>query len=334
MNPAAEELLHLPRTRALGRPCERVFAGSPALAAGVRQARQQSETELRAEEELSCRETAIPVRTAYLPLMDRTGNTKGTVLVIHDLRSKKALEAAVRRHEHLARLGTLVAGLAHEVKNPLAGIQGAAQLLEQRLADRQLREYTAIIVKETGRLSDLVQSLLALGKQPAPRLAPVNIHRAIREVLAIEEVQFAARGICVRCEFDPSLPEVRGDEAQLRQVLLNLLKNAAEAMDLLPQAAGKDGEIVIRTRMETDFRIVQSRRRVRKFLRVEFADEGIGIDPLHAARAFEPFFTTKAAGSGLGLAICSRIIADHGGTIEIAPNRPRGAVATITLPVT
>jgi len=209
-------------------------------------------------------------------------------------------------------------------------------LLAQRFADQpEIREYTGVMVREIGRLGRLVEQLLTLGAPPAPKLVPVNIHKVLKEVLALTETELSVGNIAVRLEIDPSLPDVSGEEGQLTQVFLNLMKNALEAMP-----AG--GSLTVITRMETDFYI---RRRggaagpaatppeAGKFLRVEIADSGPGFRGADLERVFEPFFTTKARGSGLGLAICERIIAAHGGDIRAGNARGGGAVVTVTLPV-
>jgi two-component system nitrogen regulation sensor histidine kinase GlnL len=147
------------------------------------------------------------------------------------------------------------------------------------------------------------------------------------------EEELTRRQIRLRCEFDPSLPEIQGDGEQLKQVFLNLIKNSIEAMTPDGKPASHPMKLTISTRMETDFHIHRERDRPSKFLRVEVADQGQGIKPDHLARVFEPFFSTKPRGTGLGLAISQRIVAEHGGTMRAVANRPHGTVITVTLPV-
>src|SRR5262249_50753416 len=160
----------------------------------------------------------------------------------------------------------------------------------------------------------------------------LNVHRVIQHVLSLVGQELNQRGLQLRCEFDPSLPDIHADEAQLSQVFLNLLKNAIDAMSGIEPPPG-GAAITVSTRMETDFHILRDRDRRSKFLRVEVADHGVGIEADDAARIFEPFFTTKPRGTGLGLAISHRIVAEHGGIMRAMPNRPRGTVLTVTLPV-
>lgn len=333
-NQAAEEMTGLPLGRVLGRPCAEVFAGAPLVAAMIRRVLESRQRESRGEERLSWRGRVMPVRMTCLPIWDADNRLRGTALVIQDLTHETSLAESARRNENLARLGTLVAGLAHEIKNPLAGIKGAAQLLDSRLtAAADLHEYTAVITREVNRLTALVEDLLTLGAPPPPRLARLNIHQVIRHVLSVLAGEVARRGLQVACEFDPSLPDIVGDESQLSQVFLNLFTNAMEAVTVDGVVAPGRQTITLRTRMETDFYILRDRDRASKFLRVEVADQGVGIDPAHAGRLFEPFFTAKPRGTGLGLAISYRIVAEHGGTIHAEANRPEGTVMTVSLPV-
>jgi two-component system nitrogen regulation sensor histidine kinase GlnL len=335
-NQAAEELTGLSQAQVRHRPYADVFAATPRLAAMAQRTRILGQNQSCGEEILLARQGPIPVRVSCSPIWGADGQLQGTALVIQDLSYQKKLEDEARRNHTLARLGGLVAGLAHEVKNPLGGIKGAAQLLAQRFADQpEVGEYTGVMIREIDRLSRLVEQLLTLGAPPAPNLVPVNIHKILHEALAVMETELSARNVAVRLQIDPSLPDVSGEEAQLTHVFLNLVKNALEAMP-----AG--GSLTVITRMETDFYI---RRRgaaagvtadtpgAGKFLRVELADSGPGFRAAELERVFEAFFTTKPRGSGLGLAICERIVAAHGGDIHAENARGGGAVVTVTLPV-
>src|SRR5262249_28670185 len=161
---AAEELIGQPQGRVVGEPCERVFAETPLIADMVTRVETQGQSESRSEEHLVRQRRTIPVRITCLPLWDAHDRVSGTALVIHDLGTENTREQAGGRSESLARLGPRVAGLPHEVPNPLAGIKGAPQLLEARLTDQpELSEYTGVIAREVNRLSALVEDLLTLG---------------------------------------------------------------------------------------------------------------------------------------------------------------------------
>jgi len=332
-NPAAEQLLGRAQARVLERPCTEVFHATPTVGEMVERTFATGQAQARTEELRGRRGGAIPVRLHTSAIWDHDGGgIRGTVLTIHDLSYQRALEEDARRTERLARLGTLVAGLAHEVKNPLGGIKGAAQLLAMRLKDRpDVAEYTDVIVRETNRLSRLDDELLMVGSPRPPELSTLNIHRVIGDVLALMKPELDATGITLRTEFDPSLPDTRGDSSQLTQVLLNLVKNAIEAMRGLPREGGHTLRIL--TRMETDFHLVRRRDVSGKFLRVEIADSGPGVSAPVRERLFEPFYSTKPRGTGLGLAICQRIVAAHGGSIRLENGPQGGAVCTLNFPL-
>ena len=331
-NQAAEELTGVPKAHALNRPCEEVFRSTPPIAAMVQRTRTSGQSQSCGEETLVIARRRIPVRLSCSPIWGPNDEVQGAALVMQDLSYQKKLEDEARRSETLARLGGLVAGLAHEIKNPLGGIKGAAQLLAQRFNDRpEVDEYTGVMIREIDRLTRLVEQLLTLGAPPTLAHHALNVHKVIHEVLALMESELSAKRIVVRLQIDPSLPDVRGDEAQLTHVFLNLVKNAMEAMP-------EKGALTITTRMETDFHILW--RAVRggaaglgKFLRVEFADTGPGFPDSEIERVFEPFFSTKPRGTGLGLAICQRIMASHGGDIRVENRRGGGALVTVTLPL-
>ena len=338
-NQAAQQLLRLSEAQLVGRDVADVFARSPQLQRMVERTREHGNNQSSGEEKLFAGHVEVPVRVSCSPIHGRGGGVSGTALVIQDLSYQRKLEDEARRNETLALLGSLVAGLAHEIKNPLGGIRGSAQLLERRSHDDpDARAYTDVIVREVDRLAALVEQLLTFGSPRRPDKENLNVHRILHDVLAILGPEIDARGVKVRMEIDPSLPDVSGDPGQLTQVFINLIKNALEVMD-------KGGRLTLATRLETDFHLLR-RAAVEtaegggrlasshgQFVRVGVADEGPGFPEGLAERVFEPFVTTKARGTGLGLAICERIVAAHGGDIR-AENRPEGgAQVTVTLPL-
>ena len=326
-NQAAELLTAWPQATVLTRPCQEVFAATPVIVEMVRRARLSGQSQSCGQETLRLPRRPIPIRLSCSPVWQPTGSVEGVAVILHDLSYQKKLEDQVRRNETLARLGGLIAGLAHEIKNPLGGIRGAAQLLEKRLnREPAVTECTGVMIREIDRLSRLVEQLLILGNPVTPSPTALNVHRLLHEVLSMLESELRAKRVTVRLAIDPSLPDVRGDEALLTHVFLNLVKNA---MEMMPA----DGRLTIATRMETDFYVLSQMTTGGKFMRVEFADNGPGFAEGVLDRVFEPFFTTKPRGSGLGLAICQRIVAMHGGTIH-ADNAPGGGgVVTVTLPL-
>jgi two-component system nitrogen regulation sensor histidine kinase GlnL len=253
------------------------------------------------------------------------GVRRGAVIVLHDLTLEQSLDSVTRRVEQLASLGTLALGLAHEIRNPLSGIKGAAQLLRVALSDPADIQATEVIIREVERLDGLLEQLRGLGTPARLQLAPLNIHRVLNDVLSLQRQAPEWGSIVLRKEFDPSLPPISGDAAQLTQVLLNLVKNAVESL-------GGRGTLTVTTRMETNYR-VQSRTQRRQFLSVLVADDGPGVPEHVQSQLFSPFFTTKSRGTGLGLAVCHRIVTEHGGTIAHEPRPGGGARFRVTLPV-
>ncbi|OQY65421.1 MAG: hypothetical protein B6D46_14000, partial [Polyangiaceae bacterium UTPRO1] len=215
----------------------------------------------------------------------------------------------------------------HEIKNPLGGIKGAAQLLAGALAaDAESRRFTSLITREVDRVSALLEQLLELTRPPRLRLGAVNIHRVLQDVLALERAA-AGPALTVRLNFDPSLPDVWADEARIRQVFLNLVKNALEAMQ-------RRGTLAITTRMETDFRVrAVGQERNRRYLSVDVEDSGPGIEPEDHERIFAPFFTTKNDGTGLGLSVSHHLVAQHGGLLRVESEPGRWTRFRVSLPV-
>jgi two-component system nitrogen regulation sensor histidine kinase GlnL len=230
-------------------------------------------------------------------------------------------------HRNAARSVTAMAAmLAHEVKNPLSGIRGAAQLLEQD-ADESGRELTQLICDETDRIVALVDRMEAFSDhRPIDRDA-VNIHEVLDRVRKIAQSGFA-RQVRIGEDYDPSLPPVHGNRDLLVQVFLNLIKNAAEAVP------NSGGEITIATAYRHGLRLAVPGSETRQHLplMVSVADNGPGIPEDLKAQLFDPFVTTKRNGTGLGLALVAKVIGDHGGVIEF-DSQPRRTVFRVFLPV-
>jgi two-component system nitrogen regulation sensor histidine kinase GlnL len=218
----------------------------------------------------------------------------------------------------------MAAMLAHEVKNPLSGIRGAAQLLEQNAGEGD-RELCLLIQDEADRIRGLVDRFDMFSERPVD-LAPVNIHRVLDHVRRIAVSGFASHLRVVE-DYDPSLPPVWGNRDLLVQILLNLVKNAAEAADTI------GGEIVLSTAYHHGVRIAVpgSADRVHLPLQVSVRDNGPGIDEDIRGTLFEPFVTTKRGGQGLGLALAAKLVADQGGLIE-CDSRPGRTVFRLSLP--
>ncbi|HEV8680057.1 MAG TPA: ATP-binding protein [Stellaceae bacterium] len=248
------------------------------------------------------------------------------VLALHERSMADKMDRRLT-HRHAARSVTAMAAmLAHEVKNPLSGIRGAAQLLEQD-ADAAGRELTQLICDETDRIVALVDRMEAFSDYAPITRAEVNIHEVLDRVRRIAQSGFA-RHVRISEEYDPSLPPVHGDRDLLLQVFLNLVKNAAEA------APEVGGEMLLTTGYRHGLSLATPGGDGRRHLPllVSVADNGSGIPDDLKPHLFDPFVTTKRNGTGLGLALVAKVIGDHGGVIEF-DSQPRRTVFRVFLPV-
>jgi two-component system, NtrC family, nitrogen regulation sensor histidine kinase GlnL len=255
------------------------------------------------------------------------GEELGHVVVVLQGRSMAAKIDRQLTHRSAARSVTAMAAmLAHEVKNPLSGIRGAAQLLEQN-ANAADRELTRLICDESDRICALVDRMDVFSDRRPLERAPVNIHEVLERVRRAAQSGFA-RQIRFIEEYDPSLPPVNGNRDLLIQVFLNLVKNAAEA------APAQGGEIVLSTAFQHGVRlaVAGSDSRVHLPLVVSVADNGDGIPEDLRLHLFDPFVSTKHNGSGLGLALVAKVVGDHGGVIEF-DSQPRRTVFRVYLPM-
>ncbi len=214
----------------------------------------------------------------------------------------------------------LIRGLAHEIKNPLGGIRGAAQLLEREFPDSEHREYTGVIIREADRLQNLVDRLLGPSR-PVQR-SPLNVHEALEHVRKLLEAE-APAGVAVERDYDPSIPDILGDREQLIQALLNITRNAL-------QAVAGNGRIRLRTRARRQVTLNGRLHRLATVIEVE--DDGPGVRPDMLDRIFYPMVTTRADGSGLGLPIAQVLVHAHEGTIECR-SQPGRTVFSISLPL-
>ncbi len=269
------------------------------------------------------RKQGITVQGSALP--EEPGSV---LLVMQDASAVRALDRQLTFRSAARSVTGMAAVLAHEVKNPLSGIRGAAQLLEQSVAPAD-QELTVLIRDEADRIRALVDRMEAFGDKPIERAA-VNIHRVLEHVRKLAQSGFAAH-VRFQENYDPSLPPVWGNRDQLVQVVLNLVKNAAEAVT---DSGTSHPEIVMSTGFQHGMRIAVpgTSTRVDLPLYVALRDNGAGIPDDIRPHLFEPFVTSRASGSGLGLALVAKIVGDHGGLIEV-DSRPGRTEFRLHLPV-
>ncbi|MCP1673360.1 two-component system nitrogen regulation sensor histidine kinase GlnL [Natronocella acetinitrilica] len=214
----------------------------------------------------------------------------------------------------------LLRGLAHEIKNPLGGLRGAAQLLERELGNESLREYTQVIIEEADRLRTLVNGLL--GPNTRPNKRQVNLHEILERVRQLVEAE-APTGVTVERDYDPSIPDMLAEPNQLIQATLNIVRNALQAVD-------QHGRITLRTRTQRQFTIGDIPHKL--VARIDVTDTGPGIPPEILDHIFFPMVTSRPSGTGLGLSIAQTLVNQHGGLIECR-SEPGETVFTIWLPL-
>ena len=316
-NPAAETLLAHGRKHLLGVAIDKVMPGNEAFVDRLQQS-------LESESGFNDNDLVLDVAGEPVHLHCVISPTEaGDGVLLLEFREleqqlKIAREARILEQQQANR--ELLRNLAHEIKNPLGGIRGAAQLLERELSDPELREFTQVIVKEADRLQSLMNRLLTPNR--LPRIEPVNIHEVTERVRAVLLAEFPG-GLSIRRDYDTSLPDLVGDKESLIQAVLNVARNAAQATD------GK-GEIVFITRVERQVTVARKRHRLAVAVTIE--DDGPGVPPELAELIFYPMVSGREGGTGLGLSLAQSFVGRHQGMIEYesVPGRTR---FTLLLPV-
>ena len=326
-NPAAEEITGFSNRQAKGAEFEKLFALESTLVDMVAKTIRTGIT-ISDHENVVVRSTGriTPVAVTCYPLVQGSGENIGAILTLKDITYIRELEAAVRQADRLSTLGTLAAGLAHEVKNPLGGIKGAAQLLEREFPpESEMLEYTRVVIRETERIDHIIRELLELASPRALRLAPVNLHKVLGDILLLQKQAVADREIAFIQHFDPSIPEIMADEEMLTRLFLNLICNAIDAM-------GVDGRLTVSSRVLSDYRMTQNEKHSR-MVAIEVGDDGPGIPQEDLENIWTPFFSTKSGGTGLGLTICHKIVSEHRGMIKAESDPGHGTKFTVLLPL-
>lgn len=316
LNPSAAALLETGERVALGRSLQDLLPLDENLAAYVHRARLQGEPLAVAELSLV---TGLPPGHRTSVSCDISPLDNGLLLELRPLERRQMIAAENTLWENQRRQRQLFQSLAHEIRNPLAGLRGAAQLLASEIEREDLREYLDVMLRETDRLRDLLDALAGVPR--APRYERVNIHGVLEHVLTLLQ-PLKTPGQQWRRDYDPSLPELEADEAQLTQVFLNLVKNAL-------QAIRNHGTLTVRTRIERQYTL--GGRRHRQVLKVEVEDDGPGVPESLRDRLFLPFASRTPGGMGLGLAISQDIIQQHHGLIEHR-GEPGRTVFVVILP--
>jgi two-component system nitrogen regulation sensor histidine kinase GlnL len=323
-NPAAENLLGAGAKSLVGQPFAALFTDNATLEGMLAEAlavhwsyRAQTVSYEHSGREplpLSC--VVTPIDVAGTPLL----------VELRPIQEQLRLEREERLLEQQETTRELLRNLAHEIKNPLGGLRGSAQLLERELDRPELREYTQVIIKEADRLQVLLDRLLT--PQRTVQLAAVNIHEVLERVRSLVQAEFPS-GISVLRNYDPSVPDLVGDIEQLIQAVLNVVRNAAQAL-LSGANGGRGGTIVLRTRSARQVTIARQRHKLA--LELQVMDDGPGVPEEIRDRVFIPLVSGREGGSGIGLALVRTYVQNHGGVVEF-DSRPGRTLFTLLLPL-
>ncbi|MCC7081207.1 MAG: nitrogen regulation protein NR(II) [Burkholderiales bacterium] len=318
-NPAAENLLELSARQLRGRSLTDVFSGAERLIAGMNYARTHGASYTEHDLELDLgNHVALHASCCATPVED--GAVRALLLEFRPTDQRMKVDREERLLNQSLANRELIRNLAHEIKNPLGGIRGSAQLLQAELPRPELAEYTQVIISEADRLQSLMDRLLTPHRLPQPR--SFSVHEALERVRGLVAAE-TPEGILVERDYDVSLPPIVADMEQIIQALLNVVRNAVQAMQ------GR-GRVVLRTRVARQ--AIIARRRYRHAVRVEVVDSGPGVPEALRDKLFYPLVSGRDGGTGLGLSIAQTYITQHGGTIEFE-SRPGRTSFIIHLPI-
>jgi two-component system sensor histidine kinase AtoS len=317
MNEMAERILGKEKEDIAGTPCGQAFGGYPPLSRILMETLSTGKGTFHSEMELRAGENTLWLSVSTSPLTNGAGTKMGALAVFQDVTEFKALEERLRQADRLAALGTVSAGLAHEIKNPLSAIKTFVQLLPKKSQSPVFMEkFNITVPREIDRINQLVEDLLELTrtrKRPWVTLNPNPLLLQAAELLGEEMLKKEVR---LEKVLDPGLPPVQGDPDSLYRAFSNIMINSIQAMP-------DGGILMIRSEQDTALSTVI----------ITFRDTGIGMDEKTAKNLFNPFFTTKDKGVGLGMALTHKIIEDHRGKIEVISEPGKGSTFTLTLPV-
>ena len=320
LNSAGEILLADSSRHLVGLDAHELFKSSdPSLLMNLQQCLTMAEPLVDRELTLDRMSHSVTINFSATPLLQNERVNEILVelqQVDNHLRISK--EERLLSQQNTARL--LVRGLAHEIKNPLGGLRGAAQLLDLELNDPELKEYTRIIIAESDRLQGLMDKML--GPNKLPNKKAINIHEVLERVRQLVQAE-SCGSILIKTDYDPSIPDILADKDQLIQAILNIVKNAVQALN-------GEGNIIIKSRIHRQVTI--GRKRYKLAVKCDIIDNGPGIDTDMMNRIFYPMITGRADGTGLGLSIAQALINQHNGLIE-CNSEPGNTVFSIFLPI-
>ena len=327
-NLAIEDLFHKSKDEIANRSLEELFPRQPQILDKVRKVLVTGASfhDVEAKGFRKIPSKQFPVNLTISPFIESDGAIQGVLILIKNMSLIRELEEQQRPSDQLTNLSTLAMGLAHEIRNPLGGISGSAQLLKQDIKKKMHREYLDVVINEVDRIDQLVRRMMDLTKPVEIKLKDTNIHRVLEEIIVLEKETFRHKKVRFQKIYDPSLPLIEADNDQLKQVFLNLIKNSIEA-------SRNGGILQIITRVSSGFVVKNPRSSApRQFIIVEIIDSGEGMDEETQKQLFTPFHTTKRKGNGLGLPISLKIVENHNGKIKITSEKGLGTTVQVFLP--
>lgn len=323
-NKTAGQISGLNPTQCLGKPLKALFTNDRLLHLIERLADSEESTMTQEQEMKTNEGHSLKVNVTASPAHDNKGELIGTVLVLQDVTQLKRLEEEANRNDRLRAMGEMAAGIAHEIRNPMGGIELFASLLKKDLAeDPEKGKLADHIVSGIRNLDRIISSLLLFAKSPEPSQRQCDLNTLLEGILAEPEMQTIPDNIKIQKHYHPNPTLGTGDGELLQQVFVNFLRNAVQAMP--------EGGTLTLTTEESESTDSDSYHR--RFVAVTIQDTGMGIPPAERNKIFNPFFTTKDHGTGLGLAIAHNIIKAHQGTIDVESEEGQGTTFIVKIPI-
>lgn len=327
-NAEALRLLGTSEEASVGEPIAALLGAEHPLCRIVDRARDTGRPAIHDEVEFPRRRARpVPVEVSISILDEPNGPGGAMAVALRDRSAARSLRQEISERERQESYAHIAAGIAHEVKNPLGGIRGAAELLGLSAPNERAQKAANMIVTEVDRISGLVDELMVFARGDTLELETINVHRPLDMLLDLLELERGYERIEVERVYDPSLPDLRADPARLQQIFLNLARNAMQAME------ETGGTLTLRTRMTLEHRLVGPDGRARPTIEVQICDTGPGIAPEQMSRLSTPFFTTKRKGTGLGLSVARHWIRSHGGRMRVESVEGEGTCVSVDLPL-
>lgn len=327
VNLATEEMFQQSRDHFLDKPAVDLFPNQPQLQQKIDDTLENGVAyhQIEGQGHRRAHQVTFPVSITISPYLNDHNQPEGAVLYVRDCTLSQELEEISRPFDAISHLGTLSLGMAHEIKNPLVSISGSAQLLRRKLPEEH-HKFLDVVIKESERINRMVDRMLHFARPLELDIDTINIHQTLEEILILEKQSHEA-SIHFETIYDPSLPSIQGDGDRLKQVFLNLIQNALEAMP-------EGGTLKLLTRYHSDYMVrSQGRPHRRQAILVEIVDTGLGITQENMKHLFTPFHTTKSQGNGLGLPLSLKIVENHNGKIKISSEAGAGTTVQVYLPV-